>query len=508
MGHSPIEHGKDIITRDAKGRLNAYQLKQGSLGLKEWERIRPQVVALVESAVDHPNVGNERCQAWLVSSGEFSAPVLSRISADNKMWRRRGFPPLKVIAGKELLLDFSALASDFWPVQLPEIQAFITLYQKVGVAFIDKAGYASFCLGLINSGGGVKAEVARRISALNIFVSYLLSNAYAAANHWAVVEGWTVACSYIAWAAAKFALPKRYWLPSFELAQTAATSALEKLKDEVLADTALDPRKLEWDEITRLRATYAAGAVSAWFLTQGEAADRQAVANASGFVRQLVRDRRTVIWGESAMPLFVAMVIFIGNASGDRLDEGLLLSLVRAVAVANGRRSRQGLADPYEDADSVLERLLRQLKRPKRKPRTHTGRSYTLEGLVFLAVRRLLRNRLDAHWSAITYVDFIRFLPTSLHDFLLWHADKGSLDSRQPGKPQSWSALLATVRSKDYRRNLPAAVLGQPIFALLFALVFPQRLTSDMMLFLDDSFRLGFGGPKKTNSTTRTAHAI
>lgn len=498
MGHSPIEHGKDIITRDARGRLNAYQLKQGSLDLKEWERIYPQVVALVEGAVDHPNVGNERCQPWLVISGAFSAPVLSRISVHNQMWRHRKFPALKVIGGKELLADFSRLSSDFWPVELLEIQAFITLYQKSGDAFIDKAGYAGFCQGLINGGGSVKTENARRISALNIFVSYLLSKAYAAQNHWAVVEGWTIASSLIAWAASKYSLPEKYWVASFDLAQSAALGALEKLKDEALAANALNPRTLEWDEITRVRGTYAAGAVSAWFLTQSEAADAQEMRRASTFVRELVAARRTVIWGESSMPLFIAMVLFIGNANGDRLDEGLLLSLVRAVATANGRRSRQGLADPYEDADSALERLVRCLKKPGRRPRTHTGRAYSLEGLVFLAARRLLKSQLDTHWAAITYVDFIKFIPSSLDDFLLWHVDKGSLDSRQPGRPQSWSALLATVRSKDYRRNLPIAILDRPVFALLFALVFPQRLTTDLMLFLDDSFRLTFGSTKKS----------
>jgi hypothetical protein len=497
MGHSPIEHGKDIITRDAQGRLHAFQLKQGSLGLKEWERIRPQVVALVESAVDHPNVGSERCQPWLVISGEYSAPVLSRISADNKSWKRRRFPGLKVIAGKELLADFSALSSDFWPVKLPEIQSFIELYQQGGTALIDKPGYARFCLGLIRGGGSVKTEVARRISALNIFVSYLLSKAYASDNHWAVVEGWTIACSHIAWAAAKYRLPKKHWVGPFELAQAAALGSLEKLKDEALADKALDPRTLEWDEITRVRGTYVAGAVAAWCLAQGDRADATMVAKASAFIRQLVKDRRTVIWGESAMPFFVAMVLFLGNAGGDRLDEALLLSLVRAVAAANGRRSRHGLADPYEDADTTLERLLRQKQKSSRKPRTHTGRSYTLEGLVFLSARRLLKNRLDGHWAPITYVDFIKFRPASLDDFLLWHADKGSLDSRQAGRPQSWSGLLATVRSKAHRKNLPTAVLDQPVFALLLALVFPQRLTAEMMLFLDDSFRSSFGGPTK-----------
>jgi len=498
MGHSPIEHGKDIITRDSRGRFHAYQLKQGSVDLKEWEKIYPQIVALVETPVDHPNAGCENCQPWLVISGSFSAPVLSRISGHNQMWKRRGLPTLKIISGKELLAEFSHLASDFWPVELLEIEAFIALYQKPGAGFIDKAGYATFCLSLIRGGGTVKAEVARRISALNIFVSYLLSKAYAAGNHWAVVEGWTVAGSHILWAATKWNLPQKHWVAAFDLAQSAALSALAILKDEALAENAMDPRSLEWDEITRARGTYVAGAVSAWFLIRGATADEPETKRGYDFVRGLVAERRTLIWGESSMPFYIAMVTFLSNAGGDRFDEGLLLSLVRMLTATNGRRSRQGLADPYEDADGALERMLRRMKNSNRRPRTHTGRAFTLEGLVFLCARRLLKRPLEDQWPAITYVDFVKFIPDELNDFLLWHVEEGSLDSRQPSRPQSWAKLLALVRSKDHQRNLPAPLLDRPSFALLFALVYPQRLTSDLVLFLDESLRLRFGGSGPT----------
>ena len=490
MGHSPIEHGKDIVTRDANGRLHAYQLKQGSVDLKVWERIRPQVVALVETAAEHPNVGNERFQPWLVVSGEFTAPAVSRINSENKSWHRRGFRPLKLIAAGALLADLSALASDFWPVKLPEIQAFIDLYQKPGEALIDKAGYAKFCVALLQREGWTRSEVARRISALNIFVSYLLAKAYAAGNHWAVFEGWTLASSHIAWAAQKYGLTRKQWGESFELAQSAAWGALTSLKDEALAEKALEPRTLEWDEITRVRSTYVAGAVAAWFLQQGETADPTELARAIALVRRVIGDRRTLVWGESAIPFFVAIILFLKTTSGDRLDEVVLVSLIRAIAVSNGRRSREGVPDPYEDADSILERLLRRLKRPTRKPRMHTGRSYTLEGLIFLAARRLLKNQLETLWPAVTYVDFFKFVPKRADDFLMWHTEDGSLDSRQPGRPQSWSALLAAARRKNYERSLPALLIRRPAFALGWSLVAPQRLTTDMVMLLDDSFRI------------------
>ncbi len=498
MGHSPIEHGKDIVTRDGKGRFHAYQLKQGSVGLKEWQRIRSQIVALVETAIDHPNVGNARFDPHLVISGEFSAPARSRIAAENKSWKRRGFRPLQLTSGKELLADFSTLASDFWPVAVPEIQAFLDLYQRAGKDLIDKESYAAFCVSLITGGRRVRTEVGRRIAALNIFVSYLLSKAYAAENYWAVIEGWTIAASHIAWVAAKHRLADKHWRAAFNLAREAAVSALAKLKDEALEEQAFDPRHLEWDEITRVRTTYVVGAVAGWFLLQRDSANAEEVDRAATLVRKAVSDRRTLLWGESAVPFFLLTILFLGNASGDRFDEAILVNLITTIAVTNGRRSREGLADPYEDADTVLERGVRRFKNPKRRPRMHTGQSYTLEGLIFLAARRLLKGPLDAAWAGITYVQFAKFVPERVEDFLRWNSENGSLDNRQPGRPQSWAALLATVRNREFRKRLPSVLLNHPDFALLLVLVFPQRLTTELMLWLDDSFRLSFGKTRQT----------
>lgn len=493
MGHSPIEHGKDIVTRDSKGRLHAYQLKQGSVGLKEWERIRSQVVALVETAIDHPNVGKARFNPYLVISGELSTPARSRISAENKSWEQRGFRPLTLITGKELLADFSALASDFWPVGVPEIQTFLELYQRSGEQLIDKAQYAAFCLSVFTSGRQLKTEVSRRIAAINIFVSYLLSKAYAAENHWAVVEGWTIAASHIAWVAAKHKLDSRLWRAAFDLALAAAFRALEKLKDETLTEKALDPRTIEWDEITRARTTYAIGAVATWFLLQRGSTERAELDHAVALVRQVVRDRRALLWGESAIPFHLLTFRFLGNATSDRLSEAMLLNLITTIANTNGGHSREGLPDPYEDADTILERLVRRTKNAKRRPRMHTGRSYTLEGLVFLAARRLLKVSLEATWASITHVEFVKFVPAQVNDFLLWNSKDGSLNSRQPGRPQSWKALLVTARNPDIQQHLPPILLDRPDFAVLLALVFPHRLTTELMLFIDDSFRLSFG---------------
>ena len=53
VAHSPHEHGKDIIAIDRKGKIHAYQLKDGDLDLKGFEKDLGQIIALVEIGV-HP----------------------------------------------------------------------------------------------------------------------------------------------------------------------------------------------------------------------------------------------------------------------------------------------------------------------------------------------------------------------------------------------------------------------------------------------------------------------
>ena len=77
LGHSSHEHGKDLIAIDGKGRVHAYQLKDGDLDLKDFEKGFGQITALVETQVEHPAVsGQPRHQPWLVISGQASIPVV------------------------------------------------------------------------------------------------------------------------------------------------------------------------------------------------------------------------------------------------------------------------------------------------------------------------------------------------------------------------------------------------------------------------------------------------
>src|SRR6266516_461078 len=76
VAHSPHEHGKDVIARDFAGKIHEYQLKDGDLDIKEFEKDLGQITALVETQVEHPAISRQpRHQPWLMVSGQISVPL-------------------------------------------------------------------------------------------------------------------------------------------------------------------------------------------------------------------------------------------------------------------------------------------------------------------------------------------------------------------------------------------------------------------------------------------------
>src|SRR5882724_4245131 len=116
-GHSPVEHGKDVIATSAdQSDVWAYQLKTGDITLKDVQKLQGQLSMLVETWPTFP--GLQPTFAYhpvLVTTGEFNEPAMSLIKELNESWRARSLPPLEVINGRALLADLLELSHDFWP---------------------------------------------------------------------------------------------------------------------------------------------------------------------------------------------------------------------------------------------------------------------------------------------------------------------------------------------------------------------------------------------------------
>ena len=492
VGHSPHEHGKDIIAVDKAGNVHAYQLKDGDLDLKSFERGLGQLTALVETEVEHPGiVRRARHQPWLVVSGQISIPAEDRIRVHNLHWKRRRCTPLKVIVGRELLLSFSRMAEDFWPQKPEDSRNLLALYLADGNGTLDRPAFARLIDEVLTVKSTTnKAEVVRRMAAANLFASYALASFYASTNHWELVQGWTMTAARIAWAADKARLAPKIWRATFRLAVDAAKAALDQLCDEALTPEALYPSGFELDELTRSRCTVCAGAIAAKVLIERENSRWDRELRARELLEDLFIRGRLFLWGESAVPLFLMQLWARDKLRADQSADGILFGVLSAVTIVNSRIDGPKLPSPYDSADEANAKALRRAFDGEQAMDLQSAASYTLEPLVCLMARRLWRNTLAPLWPRITKIDLIRLVPDKPRDLLLWdwRHRHGTNQSRRFPSPQSWRELLHDART-DEARSVPSVIRDEFDFAVLFAMCFPHRLTRPVVKHLDDVVR-------------------
>jgi hypothetical protein len=489
VGHGPHEHGKDIIAIDPNGGIHAYQLKDGDLDIKQFENGLGQIYALVEAQVEHPAIsGCPQHQPWLVVSGSTSMPVEDRIRVQNLGWKKRGYKPLRTINGAQLLQKFANMAASFWP-QLPaDSSRLFNLYLADGSSSLNRQALAQLINGTTLPGTKTKkAEIARRLSAANLFTSYSLSPFYKSHNHWELVQGWTITAAQIAWSADTARVPRKAWHPTFRLAVDAALCSLGDLANEALQPNALGPRGFELDELTRSRCTICAGAMAGKILIElhhRRQWPQEGLAKET--LERLFIERRLVVWGESAIPFFLAAMWALDNLRGDQFSDTILFVALSLVVRQNCRLSAPKLPPPYDSADEANAKALRRLFENEKAMETQATASYTLEPLVTIAARRLWRNLLAGLWSPITKIDLVRLVPDDPNDLLLWSwgHERGSNQTRLFPAPQSWRELLLESR-RDESGALPEAIKQEFDFAVLFLLCFPHRLTNALVKYFE-----------------------
>ena len=492
VGHSSHEHGKDIIAIDEKGKIHAYQLKDGDLSLKQYEEGFAQVTALVETQVEHPAIsGQPKHQPWLVISGQLSIPAADRIRVHNLNWKKRRYTQIKVMTGMQLLAKFAKMAANFWPQKPDETRSLLSLYLADGKGVLDRSSFAKLITSVVMTEvESPKTEISRRLAAANLFTSYALSPFYNESNSWEVVQGWTITAAHIAWAADKVGLNKKTWLPTFRLAVESALTALDSLVNEALKPTVLNSLIFyELDEITRARCTICSGAIAIRLLLALKNREEWEMESlAKQIIVELFKSNRLLLWGDSSVPFFLATMWAVDETRGDQLSDGILLSLLSAVCVTCCNSNPMKLAPPYKSADDAISKTFTSLFEEKDSTATqqYASASFSLGPLVTLTTRRLWRNQLASLWSLITKLDAVQLVPDEPRDLLLWDWGhiSGSNQSRRFAAPQSWAELL-----KEARRNednaLPTTLKEHLDFELLFLLCFPHRLVYPLVKHLD-----------------------
>ncbi|MGD9030777.1 MAG: hypothetical protein PVG25_13300, partial [Anaerolineae bacterium] len=331
-----------------------------------------------------------------------------------------------------------------------------------------------------------KARCSRALASAAVVTAYALSPCAKRLNHVALIEGWMVYISCLVALVEKYGLASSYWQDTLDIAAFAVEQAFDDLCNELKnREHLIQGEPLVDPPFYRGRITWLAGLVSVHALWQRLREPRWKIGSwFEAFVRSHQKD--LLLWGEAAVPQFLAIFWFLRQVTATTEPVRLLTSLIQSVCDANEAEPSRGLPDPYQSLGDVVMEQFGMSERPLSG--TYKGLSYTLESLVHLLARRGWRQRLRFLWSGITRLQYAEFQVASPWEFCLWRAEGGHLMIAQPNMPQSW------VELKDQARDVDPSVIPQlfqtrPELLLAFIIVQPHRLTKDVAKFLDDRLR-------------------
>ena len=109
----------------------------------------------------------------------------------------------------------------------------------------------------------------------------------------------------------------------------------------------------------------------------------QAPADLAGFLRQFCHDAppRLHLWGEAAVPQFLALYWYLRNVDATLAPDEFLYSLLTSVSASNHPGGTRTLADPYYGISELFSFVLGTAEAPLRDD--FRGELYALEALGF-----------------------------------------------------------------------------------------------------------------------------
>jgi hypothetical protein len=328
-------------------------------------------------------------------------------------------------------------------------------------------------------------EVQRASASAVLFTAYCLRPAEQETNHWAQFEGWVICASYVVALGLKFDIEEKWWKPSFDLCVFGVKSALTGLTSECKANTTnfVAGNPLVDGHFYSARLLVLCGLLAAYDLHL--------------YVQGQERPEKTFIWefienhvskakmsGEWGVPFYALSALLLDSHGNHKFAAHLASSTVHSLASINSVDApKPGLPSFYYGPEDCL-RLLMKLDMHVREE-SFIGHSYGIEAMIQFLARRELRVNVRRLWPKITELDYISFHPNPLWKFFLWKSRDGSLDTRKPGRPQSWAALMRDAKSPPSTSHLPKFLRTHPEFAIFVVLVFPHRFMTDTLKVIE-----------------------
>lgn len=515
--HCSMELGKDVIATAPDGTPCAFQLKGGGLSLSEWrDDVSRQVDDLVMGELAHPAVRSDQEHIpYLVTNGYIQEEVQRVIEDRNRGWEDRGYEPLRVW-NKAHLLDWATdLGSELWPTELGDVNQLIELHLSNGKQPFPKAKHASLLeasLPLESENDPSTASCRRSLASGALLTALAVAPYSEEENHVAEIEAWTVYSAYVMALAERWSLDESDYERELTLAKRAVLNSLSRLVEEVYErEYYFEGRGALDGPFYSVRLTWVISMLSVFGLFRKskehgevEISLREESAfefDEDAFIGEFCNQHSSELelWGEAAVPQFLAYYWYWRSVDASRRPMQIVGSLVRTISESNHPRNQPGLPSPYYEAvdvlpyyvDSELRDVLDDHLRVEESPlpESFSGYSFSLEGLFLLLVDKLYRQNAEHAWPGVSKIIFSRYIPDERWKLYRWrNQEAGEVRNEMPQKTRSWSELRERATNPDIE-SIPSLLREEPWFALLFLVVYPHRINTDYLLWLDSALR-------------------
>jgi len=502
--------GKDVIAIAPDGTPCAYQLKGSpdrQISLSQWDRdnLGAQISKLANQAISHPSVPDRPHRSFLVTNREVSEEVCRAIDDLRRSWRQNGMPDreFQTITRGQLLTWAQELGRDLWPSELGDAKGLLELFLLPGTGLLPDAQFARLLEQTLalNDDSLSQPDSCRRLASAALLTSIATTPFVEKQNHVAEVHAWGLYLGYLCATVEKRALSASDYAAELELAVDAIAACLEALAAEVVTRSAQGHMELtEGDSAIdfahlfyRARVTMLVGYLSALALSCMEHLGEVQVAGVpcTGFASWLAdfirRNWRFVwLWGEGATPHLLAAYWFLHAFGRPGEARDVLASTIRGVLQASHGERSMGLPSVYDTPEEAMEQ---RLGLPSGGPPASLRRqSHVLEGLLHLFVRLNYKQAAKVRWPEFTRFTLRSYRPSEPWRFFLWRdSETGECSDVLPPRQQKWEALRTAALDSD-GTCIPPVLRARPELVLLLAQVYPHRLGSPVMRWLDTAF--------------------
>ena len=493
--HCGMEFGKDVIALSPSNRVCVFQLKRIDKRLTQakWQEMLPQVIQLLSYEVCHPSIpggGTTDFDCKIVVNGDLTEEVIRELKDLNRGYGRDMGRQVSAMVRGDLIGMARQHSHVFWPHDFAHLRSFLRIIAQEPRSPVDieviSDFFQTYILGSFPD--SARARRTRVVSALAI-VAFIAGTYVSAENHDTEVTVLVIGLCYVLAAIERAGDDWQPFEQSISLVTDRIYHSLELLVEEAIQKNALTEGDFVSDKlVVHLRATRLCGLASILVLRYAE--NPSDSVKASMFVKFITKHLGDAfLWGEGAIPSYTAVFFALRRSSATIAPDAFLLGLIDAICVRNRPRRKEedssvALASPYYDGTYAVLRAHNLDEIPIRAD--FAGSSYSLESIVYMVARRLWKQKLRLRWEAITHVSFLQFKPREPWMYCLWRCKEGDNLVSYADTPTDWTELLGKSRNRS-DDQLPDYLRSNPLFLMLFLIVYPHRFNPATAGRLDGS---------------------